>query len=200
MSILNGSNYQVWKNQMKAWLQSKGLWQIMSKDEWKFPEADASATVTIHKANYKSWMEWDNKDNQAYGLILLQVNPSVAVVTSSTATTNATWLALHTAFSQTGPSTIFNKFKNAIYKKISTANPALDIMEMNEKFQCLMAAQVDIPEVVQAMILLNVIPKEYDGVAQMTLQTMEQSKLTFNYIWDAILMENSQLKVGQPVK
>jgi len=39
---------------MKAWLQSKSLWQIMSGNEWKFPEADASAMVAIHEANYKS--------------------------------------------------------------------------------------------------------------------------------------------------
>jgi len=62
------------------------------------------------------------------------------------------------------------------------ANPTIDIMEMNESFQHLMAANIIIPEVVQAMILLNVIPKEYNGVAQTTLQTTEQSKLTFNYV------------------
>ena len=145
-------------------------------------------------------MEWDNKDDQAYGSILLQVNPSVAVVASGSATTNAIWLALQTAFGQTGPSAIFTKFKGAISKKISMGNPALDIMEMNEKFQHLTAAQVIISEVMQAMILLNAIPKEYDGVTQTTLQTMEASKLTFNYIQDAILMEHSQLKAGQPVK
>ena len=42
--------------------------------------------------------------------------------------------------------------------------------------------QSSIPEVMQAMILLNVMPKEYDGVAQTTLQTTEQSKLMFNYV------------------
>jgi len=55
-------------------------------------------------------------------------------------------------------------------------------MVMNKNFQCLTAAQVAIPEIVQAMILLNAMPKEYNGVAQTTLQTQEQSKLMFNYI------------------
>jgi len=127
-------------------------------------------------------MDWDNKDDQAYGMILLQVNPSVAAIANSTLTAKAIWEALHAAFSTTGPSAIFTNFKNAIFKKISMANPALDIMEMNECFQHLMATTIVIPEVMQAMILLNVMPKEYDGVAQTTLQTMEQSKLTFNYI------------------
>jgi len=106
----------------------------------------------------------------------------VAVVASSTATANDTWLALHTAFGQTSPLAIFTEFKNVISKKISAANPALDIMEMNKNFQHLTAAQIIIPEVVQAMILLNVMPKEYNGVAQTTLQTTEQSKFMFNYI------------------
>ena len=53
---------------------------------------------------------------------------------------------------------------------------------MNESFQHLTAAAIVIPEVVQAMILLNAMPKEYDRVTQTTLQMTEQSKLTFNYV------------------
>jgi len=75
ISILDGLNYLVWKNQMKVWLRSQGLWQITSGNEQKFPEADANASVAVHEANYKSWIEWDNKNDQAYGMILLHVNP-----------------------------------------------------------------------------------------------------------------------------
>jgi len=71
VSILDGSNYLVWQAQMKAWLRSKGLWQIMSGNEKKFPKAADTETVTIQQANYKAHMEWDNKGDQAYGLILL---------------------------------------------------------------------------------------------------------------------------------
>jgi len=63
-----------------------------------------------------------------------------------------------------------------------------------------MVAKVVIPEIVQVMILLNTMPKEYDRVTQTMLQTQEQSKLTFNYVWDSILMEHAQLKAGQPIK
>jgi len=48
-------------------------------------------------------------------------------------------------------------------------------MQMNKNFQCLMAATIVIPEVTQAMILLNAIPKEYDRVAQTTLQTTDKA-------------------------
>jgi len=44
------------------------------------------------------------------------------------------------------------------------------------------------------------MPKEYDGIAQTTLQTQEQSKLTFNYVWDVILIEFTRCKLGQPIK
>jgi len=124
----------------------------------------------------------------------------VAAVANSALTAKAVWEALHAAFGTTSPLAIFSEFKSAISKKISTTNPTLNIMEMNENFQCLMAATIVIPEVMQAMILFNVMPKEYDGVAQTTLQTTEQSKLRFNYVQDAILMEHSWLKVGQSVK
>ena len=172
----------------------------MSGNERKFPEAATTEMVAIQQANYKAWMEWDNKDDQTYRLILLWVNPSIATVATSTATANAVWWALQTTFGQTGPSAILTKFKSAISQKISAANPTINIMVMNKNFQCLTAAQVAIPEIVQAMILLNAMPKEFNGVAQTTLQTQEQSKLMFNYIWDAILMEHARLKVGQPIK
>jgi len=87
-------------------------------------------------------MEWDNKDDQAYGSILLQVNPSVAALATSTATANAIWVALLAAFGQTGPLAIFTKFKSVTSQKISAANPTINIMVMNENFQCLMATQV----------------------------------------------------------
>jgi len=59
---------------MKAWLRSKGLWQITCSNENKFPQAADTKSVTIRQASYKAWMEWDNKDDQAYGSILLCVN------------------------------------------------------------------------------------------------------------------------------
>jgi len=62
------------------------------------------------------------------------------------------------------------------------ANPTIDIMVMNKNFQHLTSARVVIPEIMQVMILLNTIPKEYDGVTQTMLQTQEQLKLMFNYI------------------
>jgi len=180
ISILDRSNYLVWESQMKAWLRSKGLLQITIRNEKKFPQVPDTESTTIKQANWKAQMEWDNKDDQAYGSILLHVNLSVAVLVASSATAMAAWVALRAAFAQTGPSAVFTKFKNAISQKISMANPALNIMAMNENFQCLMAASVSIPEIVQAMILLNAMLKEYDGIAQTTLQTQEQSKLTFN--------------------
>jgi len=148
VSVLDGSNYLVWKNQMRAWLWSKGLWQITNRNEKKFNELNPSTTVAACEANYKQCMDWNNKDDQAYGMILLRVNPSVAAIANSTLTAKAVWEALHAAFSTTGPSAIFADFKNAISKKISTANPALDIMEMNENFQHLMATTITISEVV----------------------------------------------------
>jgi len=56
---------------MRAWLRSKGLWQITNRNEKKFPELNPSASSAARKANYKQRMDWDNKDDQAYGMILL---------------------------------------------------------------------------------------------------------------------------------
>ena len=78
VSVLDGLNYLIWESQMKAWLRSKGLWQITCSNKKRFPQAADTESVTIRQASYNSQMEWDNKDNQTYGLILLHVNLSVA--------------------------------------------------------------------------------------------------------------------------
>jgi len=56
---------------MRAWLRSKGLWKITNGNEEKFLELDPSTSHAAHKANYKQHIDWDNKDDQAYGMILL---------------------------------------------------------------------------------------------------------------------------------
>ena len=50
------------------------------------------------------------------------------------------------------------------------------------------------------MILLNAMPKEYNRIAQTVLQIQKQLKLTFNYVWDMILMEHARVKAGQAIK
>ena len=57
VSILDGLNYLVWKNRMRAWLRSKGLWQITAGNEWKFPEADANASIAVWVVMCKAWLQ-----------------------------------------------------------------------------------------------------------------------------------------------
>jgi len=130
MSILDGSNYLVWKNQMRTWLRSNGLWRITNRNEKKFQELDPSASAAAREANYKQHMDWDNKDDQAYGTILLRVNPSIAVIATSSLTAKEVWEALHTAFGTMGPSAIFADFKNAISKKIFQKRQVYELVDL----------------------------------------------------------------------
>ena len=50
----------------------------------------------------------------------------------------------------------------AISIKISAANPAPKIAEMAERFGRLTTGKVEIPPMVQAMILLVAMPSEFD--------------------------------------
>ena len=75
-------------------------------------------------------MDWDNKDNQAYGTILLRVNPSIAVIATSSLTAKEVWEALHTAFGTMGPSAIFADFKNAISKKIFQKRQVYELVDL----------------------------------------------------------------------
>jgi len=49
ISVLNGLNYLVWENQMKAWLRSKGLWQITCRNQMKQAQVPNTETPPSSK-------------------------------------------------------------------------------------------------------------------------------------------------------
>src|SRR5258708_34440402 len=95
--ILVGSNWIVWEAQMKAYLRTKGLWQLVTGNEIRpddLPEGraartarEATATQPAREAvegidfpdphdvaeRAKEQRTWSNKDDQALGIITLTI-------------------------------------------------------------------------------------------------------------------------------
>jgi hypothetical protein len=61
---LNSSNYNEWKDNMKAWLQRSGVWRIVNGDETK-PGPTAAAELTA----------WLQRSDKAAGEMKLMVEP-----------------------------------------------------------------------------------------------------------------------------
>ena len=78
--------------------------------------------------------------------------------------------------------------------RVGTGNPARDITRLSTHLECLRANQVVIPNYVQGMMLLNVIPDEWDHVAAYYMQTMQAVvNVTFTAIHTAIMAEHDRL-------
>ena len=99
--ILTGPNWIIWEAQMKAYLRTKGLWQLVIGNENR-PNAlpagrhaiTARAATETHPAReavvaipfptdeelaarLKEQADWDNKDDQALGIITLKIAHSL---------------------------------------------------------------------------------------------------------------------------
>jgi len=71
-----------------------------------------------------------------------------------------------------GPRTLtaYANFKLATTHRVRVNDPAPDLLEIARTFGRLMAAMVDIPPIIQVMILLNALPHEFENISQILLQ------------------------------
>ena len=182
----DGSNFLEWKAQMQAYLMEKGLWRITNG----MLTVPVAGTAGATAADVETW---HTKDDQANGSMTLRLahNLRTGVVGATAA---LTWTALNTQFAQTGVAVVYQDFKAAMRCKLGTSNPAKDITKLYTHLERLRANQVVIPDYVQGMMLLNVIPQEWDHVAAYYVQTTTTvANVAFTDIRTAILAEHDCL-------
>jgi len=125
--ILVGPNWILWEAQMKAYLCTKGLWQLVTGNEvrlrdlpagWNAQTAQAATaeqpvreaiaailfpTADQTAAHNKEQNDWDNKDDQAISIITLKISHSICTHIADHA--SETWMNLSMAFATPGPAT-----------------------------------------------------------------------------------------------
>ena len=113
--IFDGSNYNVWVDQMKFWLQSQNLWRIVNGTIPR-PTVGAGPPV-ITQADVNAW---DDKDEAAFGAISLRIahHMRAAVLTATNVSSAQVWTAIMTTWSRTGISAIYQDYKAAILPRI----------------------------------------------------------------------------------
>ena len=159
---------------MTAYLRSKGLWQIVDGFD-SFPPnilgkkrhvqaADGTISEVIDppeaelvEARQAKQLEWRNRDDQAQGIITLQISQSLKQHLGDKAKT--TWANLKGAFSKQTPSSIFNDFQKLINLRITgNRHPSADMDNMWDLFERLKANKIDFPKLIRALLLLNALP------------------------------------------
>jgi hypothetical protein len=198
VSVFDGSNYLTWSDSMCAWLRSQGFWQVVSGAELR-PMMPLQATAAQTLEIGACITAWENKNDQAFSSIVLRLAPSLRQRANAKTTAKQVWELLVTNYGVDGPSQAFIDFRTAITIKIPANNPSPSISQMADKFQRLTAQNIAIPELVQAMVLLAAMPRDYDSLSSTVLSTTETTHLTFKLVRDHIVAEhNWQLAVGKP--
>ena len=95
-------------------------------------------------------------------------------------------------FGVQGPLQLYADFKKATSHQVKVNDPAPDLLEIAHAFGRLTLASIVIPPIVQAMILLDTLPCEFENIGQSLLQTKTITTLTFSVIQDAVLAEHAQ--------
>ena len=185
--IFDGSNYNVWVDQMKFWLQSQNLWRIVNGTIPR-PTVRAGPPAITHV----DVTAWDDKDEAAFGTISLRIahHMRAAVLTAANNMSALVWTAITTTWSRTGISAVYQDYKAAIRIRISMVNPTRDITKLQTHFERLLANNAPVSAYEQGMILLSAIPDEWDHVAAYYVQMCAAvANVSFDAIRKAILAE-----------
>jgi len=176
-----------------AYLKSQGVWWICTGMDKRPADVGSTFTsaVVIECAALQS--AWDNRNDQAEGYILLWLSPQCLQAVASKTTAFDIWTELSTVFRVQGPLQIYANFKQATSHRVHLNNPALDLLEITHAFSCLTVALIIIPPIIQAMILLDTLPHEYENIGQMLLQTETIATLTFKTVQDSMLVNQTIL-------
>src|SRR6266571_5995335 len=197
--VLNGTNWQLWKFKMRAYLQSKECWLIVDgtkprSHKWEQEEYSIPAVTEVEKGVEKvvkeatmawrdttkvteEWLEWTEADNKALGIITLKLSPSLSMMIKKTAA--LTWAGLIKCFDQPGAAGVYVDFQKAIrWKFPQNKNPVQEIGDLMVIIDRLAANKIVFPENLQVMMILEALPDGWDHLASTLLHSVESEDLT----------------------
>ncbi|KAL4251839.1 hypothetical protein AB1N83_014482 [Pleurotus pulmonarius] len=167
LKVLTGSNWNAWEGPMTAFLKSKGLWMYVDGSYTLPSPADDSSPTTDE---IKLIREWRKEDGMALGYITLYIAANLNTHVKENA--KETWESLKAQYAGTNTAAAFEWLKQIMNFKISSHSaPHADIAKFRTAAAKLNELGQPISDQLLALILLAALPKEYESVAQLTVQT-----------------------------
>jgi gag-polypeptide of LTR copia-type len=157
---LDSSNFLVWTGKMQVFLRSQGLWNMARGLKPNPPKLGEGSKPDAIAFCYKEWLDWSNCNNQAIGIIQLQLINNLYDKVG--ATSFRTWKNLEDAFGTPGPAIIHVNFKKAISFNLTCGNPAPEIATLYTLFACLKANKAELSEFNQVMLLIEALYAKWD--------------------------------------
>ncbi|EPQ56359.1 hypothetical protein GLOTRDRAFT_15981, partial [Gloeophyllum trabeum ATCC 11539] len=138
--VLDGLNWPLWSQQMKAYLMSQGLWghcdgTITMPDTIvpTYKDGSTSQDTSAQEA-------WRLNDTKAIGTIRLRSSPAVATLIQSKTMAKETWDELNFTYGISSLASIYNELRGTV------------------------------PNCHQGLICLNALPPQYDSLIQVLVQ------------------------------
>ncbi|EPQ61320.1 hypothetical protein GLOTRDRAFT_13098, partial [Gloeophyllum trabeum ATCC 11539] len=149
--VLDGSNWSLWSQQMKAYLMSQGLWghcdgTIIMPDPVVTTYKDGSTSEDTSARD-----AWRLNDTKTIGTIRLRCSPAVATLIQDKTTAIETW-------------------KELSFTIPADQHPAPAFAKITKHFNALASESQTIPNCLQGLICLNALPPRYDSVVQVLVQ------------------------------
>ena len=211
--LFDGSNYRTWATSMTAFLCSQRLWGIFSGRESRpldLPSGRAAVAATGTSPaqpaipaptqeevseRQRAQREWTEKDDQALGMVQLQLSHSLYSLSGLSA--YCTWRNLEEQFGKPGAAMIFADFRALTAFRLTGGNPAPEISKMTTLLECLHANHCKFNGFVQSMILLNALPQKWDHITSVYIQEMEVNDFNLVRISEQIIGEWERLNAGK---
>ena len=182
---LEGPNFQTWKRQMRAFLQSQDLWSLVNATALRPVPADPAAPTDAELARMH---DWDTQASRALGNIVLRLAPPVYQRVETMNAPDA-WVELQRVYGDVSPSQVFEFFKRTILFKLDTAKairPQIDYLD--SLYSALTAEQVNLPDFIKAMVLLTALPSAWEApIIQTVMQGGTITAITFDSTKETIL-------------
>ena len=182
--FLDGPNFQTWKRQMRAFLQSQDLWGIVNATIVRPVPAAAQPTP----AEAEAIAAWDALASKALGNIVLRLTAPVYQKVEQMNAPEA-WVELQCLYGAVSPSQVFEFFKKTVLFRLDitkSIHPQID--HLDGFYSALTAEQVDLPDFVRAMQLLTALPNAWEApVIQQVMSGGTITAITFQHTKETIL-------------
>jgi hypothetical protein len=182
---LDGPNFQQWKRQMRAFLQSQDFWVIVSSTILRpVPAIAAQPTPEENAAMH----QWDTMASRALGNIVLRLTAPVYQKVEQMNALDA-WTELQCLYGKVSPSQVFEYFKKSVLFQLDTTKPICpQIDHLDGLYSALTVEQVNLPDFIRAMMLLTVLPSTWEApIIQEVMKSGTIMAITFQNTKDTIM-------------
>ena len=151
--ILDGSNFQVWAQQIVSYLRSQGIYKMLEKDcpEQGKDKDSPDVSAAIEK--------WEDANSKALGAISLTLHFLISYKHRGKTIANDLMEELTKEYGKPGVAGIFLEFKKLMDLKIpEQQDPSISLDQFIGHISCLHEQKVVLPAELQSLLLLSKIP------------------------------------------